>query len=101
MVIVIALTAIQFRYVERKVTDDGSMVERRHWFSDVVPHVILILGVLLVAFPVWLRLRGLHLGCLRPSANGQMPIYPGPYGVENYTRALVRAASPARASRSA
>jgi len=65
------------------------MVERRHWFSDVVPHVILIMGVLLMAFPVWLAFVGSTWDA-STVANGQMPLYPGPYGVENYTRALVQ-----------
>ena len=34
------------------------MVERRHWFSDLVPHIIMVLGVLLMAFPVWVAFVG-------------------------------------------
>jgi sn-glycerol 3-phosphate transport system permease protein len=65
------------------------MVERRHWFSDLVPHIILVLGVLLMAFPVWVAFVGStwDAGTI---ANGQMPFYPGPFGPENYSRALLQ-----------
>ncbi|MCP8940626.1 sn-glycerol-3-phosphate ABC transporter permease UgpE [Alsobacter sp. SYSU M60028] len=63
------------------------MVERRHWFSDMLPHLILTIGVGILAFPVWLAVVGStwDAGTI---ANGTMPLYPGPYAVENYTRAL-------------
>jgi len=65
------------------------MVERRHWFSDIVPHVILILGVLVMVFPVWLAFVGSTWDA-RTVANGQMPLYPGPFAIENYTRTLTQ-----------
>ena len=64
------------------------MVERRHWFTDLLPHLILCLGVLIVAFPVWLAFVGSTWDAAT-IANGTMPIYPGPYAIENYRRTLL------------
>jgi sn-glycerol 3-phosphate transport system permease protein len=63
------------------------MVEKRHWFFDTLPHVILCLGVFIVAFPVWLAFVGSTWDAAT-IANGEMPIYPGPYAAENYYRTL-------------
>jgi sn-glycerol 3-phosphate transport system permease protein len=64
------------------------MVERRHWFTDLLPHVVLWLGVLVVAFPVWVAIVGStwDAGTI---ANGTMPLYPGPHALENYRRTLL------------
>ena len=62
------------------------MVERRGW-SDVVAHAILVIGVLIIAFPVYLC----FVGSTHPKeliANGQMPPWPGPLFFETYSRAL-------------
>ncbi len=67
------------------------MVERRHWFSDLLPHVILTLGILVLAFPVWLAFVGSTWDAAT-IANGTMPIYPGPYAAENYWRTLMSGA---------
>jgi sn-glycerol 3-phosphate transport system permease protein len=62
------------------------MVERRgftHFFS----HFILILGVLILAFPVYLC----FVGSTHPQAtiaNGQMPPWPGPLLFQSYAQAL-------------
>jgi hypothetical protein len=50
MVIVTALTVIQFRYIERRVNTDGR--EPSRW-GTLFTHLVLILGVALVAFPVY------------------------------------------------
>ncbi|WP_460448492.1 sn-glycerol-3-phosphate ABC transporter permease UgpE [Alsobacter sp. SYSU BS001988] len=64
------------------------MVERRHWFSDALPHIVLCLGVLILAFPVWLAIVAStwDAGTI---ANGTMPLTPGPFGPENYRRTLL------------
>ncbi len=56
MLIVIALTAIQFRYVERRssVLGSGRMVENSPFLSISSPISILIVGVVIVVFPVYL-----------------------------------------------
>jgi sn-glycerol 3-phosphate transport system permease protein len=62
------------------------MVERRR-FGDLIPHVILLIGVAIVAFPVYLCFVGSTL----PQdviANGQMTLTPGPLFVETYWRTL-------------
>jgi hypothetical protein len=72
MVIVVALTVVQFRYVESGSTTDvepyaqaappgGAMVERRPWPTDLLAHLtVLVLGVLIVAFPGLPDLRRQH-----------------------------------------
>lgn len=63
------------------------MVERRTFLSTILPHVILMLGVLIVFFPVWLAFVA---STWDPATitNGQLGLKPGPYLVENYTRIL-------------
>ena len=62
------------------------MVEQRGW-SDVVAHAILIAGVLILAFPVYLC----FVGSTHPKdviANGAMPLWPGPGFLQTYATAL-------------
>ena len=62
------------------------MVERRR-FGDLIPHLILLLGVAIVAFPVYLCFVGsTHEQAV--IANGQMPITPGPLFCETYHQTL-------------
>ena len=64
------------------------MVERRGW-SDVVAHAILIVGVIIIAFPVYLC----FVGSTHPKdviANGAMPPWPGPVFFETYYHTLDR-----------
>ena len=63
------------------------MVERRHWFMHLLPHLILCLGVLVVVFPVWMAFVG---ATLDPAtiANGRMGLLPGSLLIENMTRVL-------------
>jgi sn-glycerol 3-phosphate transport system permease protein len=63
------------------------MVERRR-FGDLLPHLILLIGVAVVAFPVYVCFVGSTL----PQdiiANGQMTLVPGPLFFETYWRTLV------------
>ncbi len=62
------------------------MVERRR-FGDLIPHLILLAGVAVVAFPVYLCFVGSTL----PQdviANGQMTLAPGSLFFETYWRTL-------------
>jgi sn-glycerol 3-phosphate transport system permease protein len=62
------------------------MVERRR-LGDLIPHLILLVGVAIVAFPVYLCFVGSTL----PQdviANGQMTLAPGPLFFETYWRTL-------------
>jgi sn-glycerol 3-phosphate transport system permease protein len=62
------------------------MVERRR-FGDLIPHLILLVGVAIVAFPVYLCFVGSTL----PQdviANGQMTLAPGSLFFETYWRTL-------------
>ena len=62
------------------------MVERRR-FGNLLPHVILCIGVAIVAFPVYLAfVASTHEPAI--IANGRMPLTPGPHILENYWRTL-------------
>ncbi|MGY2052999.1 sn-glycerol-3-phosphate ABC transporter permease UgpE [Methylobacterium sp. JK268] len=62
------------------------MVENRR-LGHLVPHLVLWIGVGIVAFPVYLALvASTHDGAT--VANGQMPLWPGAYALDNYRRAL-------------
>jgi sn-glycerol 3-phosphate transport system permease protein len=62
------------------------MVENRT-FGDRLAYIILSIGVLIVAFPVYLTFVASTWDAAT-IANGQMPLYPGPHLVENYYRTL-------------
>ncbi len=67
------------------------MVEKRGW-SDVIAHVILCIGVLIIAFPVYLC----FVGSTHPKeliATGTMPPWPGGYLWETYSQALFKGTS--------
>jgi sn-glycerol 3-phosphate transport system permease protein len=62
------------------------MVERPR-FIDLFPHFILCLGVLILAFPVYIC----FVGSTHPQdviSNGQMPLWPGGLFVETYWKTL-------------
>lgn len=62
------------------------MVENRR-FGDLIPHLVLLIGVAVVAFPVYLC----FVGSTHPQAvisNGEMPITPGPLFLETYWRTI-------------
>jgi sn-glycerol 3-phosphate transport system permease protein len=63
------------------------MVERRR-LGDLIPHLILLAGVAVVAFPVYLCFVGSTLP-QQVIANGQMGLTPGPLFLETYWRTLV------------
>jgi sn-glycerol 3-phosphate transport system permease protein len=62
------------------------MVERRS-FLDFIPHLILIIGVLIVAFPVYIAFVASTWDAATIS-NGKMPLVPGPHFLENYYRTI-------------
>jgi sn-glycerol 3-phosphate transport system permease protein len=62
------------------------MVERKR-FIDLFPHVVLCLGVFILAFPVYVC----FIGSTHPQSvisNGQMPLWPGGLFAETYWRTL-------------
>jgi sn-glycerol 3-phosphate transport system permease protein len=62
------------------------MVERRR-FGDLIPHLVLLVGIAIVAFPVYLCFIGsTHEQAI--IANGQMPITPGALFVSTYHKTL-------------
>jgi len=62
------------------------MVERRS-LLDILPHLVLLLGVFVLAFPVYVAFVAStwDAGTI---ANGTMPLRPGPHFFENYSRLL-------------
>ena len=63
------------------------MVEHRGFLRSILPHVILVLGIAIIAFPVYLC----FVGSTHPQdiiANGRMPATPGPLFFETYYKAL-------------
>ncbi|HZH28689.1 MAG TPA: sn-glycerol-3-phosphate ABC transporter permease UgpE [Azospirillaceae bacterium] len=62
------------------------MITSRNW-TDVVPHLVLILGVAIFAFPIYVAVIGStwDIGTI---GRGQLPLYPGPEGWDNYSQAL-------------
>lgn len=68
------------------------MVERSTPFSRIFPHVVLALGVLIVAFPVYLAIiASTHTA--GSIISGQFGLLPGGKGLENYTRILFTGSS--------
>ena len=62
------------------------MVERRR-FGNILPYLVLSIGVFIVAFPVYLC----FVGSTHPQtlvANGQMPLTPGPLFFDTYYKTL-------------
>lgn len=57
---------------------------------NIPAHIILIIAVIVFAFPVYLALIGSSWDA-GTIGRGQMPLTPGPYFVENYTNALTSA----------
>jgi sn-glycerol 3-phosphate transport system permease protein len=62
------------------------MVENRP-FGNIIPHLIIWIGIIIVAFPVYLAFVGsTHEASV--IANGQMPLLPGDKFLENYYRTI-------------
>jgi sn-glycerol 3-phosphate transport system permease protein len=62
------------------------MVEDRR-LGDAIAYIILTIGVLIVAFPVWLTFVASTWDA-STIINGELPLWPGPYFLENYNRVL-------------
>jgi sn-glycerol 3-phosphate transport system permease protein len=62
------------------------MVETRR-FGDLFSHLILIAGVVLVVFPVYIAIVASTLDAAT-IANGQLGLLPGSHAIENYSRVL-------------
>jgi sn-glycerol 3-phosphate transport system permease protein len=62
------------------------MVENRPWV-DALAHLTLILGVIVVAFPIWLTfVASTH--SQQTLLSGQIPVWPGGYFLQNWGEAL-------------
>src|SRR5262249_28059477 len=76
------------RYALHRVRDtrERLMVENRP-FGNLLPHLILWVGIAIVAFPVYLAFIG-STHDATTIANGQMPLTPGAQFLENYYRTI-------------
>ena len=84
MMLVIPMTAIQFRYVERRVVYfDGHPPPH----ADNPAHLVLITGVCIIVFPVWMALVASTHPPEALSIN-PIPMWFGTMGPENYTQLL-------------
>ncbi len=93
MVLVIGLTASSSATSSARSSTDGRAQE----LLLVLPHVVLALGILVVAFPVYVAFVASTWDPATIS-NGTMPLRPGPYFLENYRQTLFEGT--ARSSRS-
>jgi sn-glycerol 3-phosphate transport system permease protein len=67
------------------------MVEQ-HRFGNLLPHLVLWIGIAIVAFPVYLAfVASTHEPVI--ISNGQMPLTPGAYFFENYYRTIFEGTS--------
>ncbi len=81
MAIVITLTVVQFRFVERKV-QLLSVIENRPLLT-FVSHAILVIGVVIVALPVYVTfVASTHTA--EEVLQAPMPMLPGGHLLENY-----------------
>jgi sn-glycerol 3-phosphate transport system permease protein len=62
------------------------MVERKSFFS-FLPHLVLLIGIAIVAFPVYVAFVASTWDAATIS-NGQMPLVPGPHFIENYYQTI-------------
>lgn len=62
------------------------MVERKR-ILDILPHLVLLLGISIVAFPVYVAFVASTWDAATIS-NGTMPLRPGPHFLENYYRTI-------------
>jgi sn-glycerol 3-phosphate transport system permease protein len=63
------------------------MVEHRR-FGNLLPHLMLLLGVAIVAFPIYMAIvASTHDNAV--IANGEMPLTFGSHGLENYAKTLL------------
>jgi len=63
------------------------MVEHRR-FGNLLPHIVLLIGVAIVAFPVYMAvIASTHDNAV--IANGEMPLTPGAHAAENYWHTIV------------
>jgi sn-glycerol 3-phosphate transport system permease protein len=67
------------------------MVERRP-LSNLVAHIVLLLGLVIVAFPVYLTFVA-STSTTAEVSNGQMGLFPGPNFIRNYSKALFEGTS--------
>ena len=84
MVIVIALTVVQFRYVEKRVHTEPAHGRERRRPPTMLSHLVLMLGVLIVAFPVYVTFVARRTTAEEIVQQAPMSLLPGNTCCENY-----------------
>jgi len=81
-------TALPATVVIQAERDDALLraTRRRRLMSKIVAHGALILGVLIVAFPIWMTLVG-STHDAATIGRGDVPLLPGSHAIENYATA--------------
>ena len=69
------------------MADAATATRHRQARSKLLAHALLILGVLIFAFPIWIALMG-STHDASTLGRGEVPLLPGPDAVENYATAL-------------
>lgn len=67
------------------------MIERRPWL-DLLAHLILVLGLVIVAFPLYVAFVA-STQTAREVANAPISLLPGTHFIENYTQVLFTGSS--------
>ena len=68
------------------MADAATATRHRQARSKLLAHALLILGVLIFAFPIWIALMG-STHDASTLGRGEVPLLPGPDAVENYATA--------------
>ena len=69
------------------MADAATATRHRQARSKLLAHALLILGVLIFAFPIWIALMG-STHDASTLGRGEVPLLPGPDAVENYVTAF-------------
>jgi len=73
----------------------AAMTRRRRWRSGVAAHAILLLGVFIFAFPIWITLVG-STHDVATLGRGDVPLWFGPHALDNYAQAWERGSAGTR-----
>jgi sn-glycerol 3-phosphate transport system permease protein len=73
----------------------AAMTRRRQWRSSATAHAILLLGVFIFAFPIWITLVG-STHDTATLGRGDVPLWFGSQAIENYAQAWERGSAGTR-----
>ena len=85
MILVVTMTVIQFRFIEKKV--GILMIENRPYLA-IITHIVLILGVIMIALPIWITFVASTHEELRMT-QAPIPLLPGTYFWDNLKQTIM------------